>query len=230
MYTSGAYAQNNPTWHSEDSPWKADHISRMLTLNNVQPATVVEVGCGRGLVLSELSKRFPETKFEGFDVSPQALTLAAPLAQPNLSFAKGDIAEVGDDYDLLLAIDVFEHVPDYLGFLDRCSSVSARQIYHIPLDISVLHVMRGAITFNRKSVGHLHYFTAESAIETLESTGHRVVDYFYTSAALERSRSGLGIRHAVANAVRRPVGALSPRLSARLLGGYSLLILCESRS
>ena len=30
MYKSGEYLEKNPTWHVEESPWKARQIMRML--------------------------------------------------------------------------------------------------------------------------------------------------------------------------------------------------------
>ncbi|HVB75218.1 MAG TPA: hypothetical protein VNE38_16830 [Ktedonobacteraceae bacterium] len=30
VYTSGEYLEKNPTWHVEESPWKAKQIMRML--------------------------------------------------------------------------------------------------------------------------------------------------------------------------------------------------------
>lgn len=30
LYTSGEYLEKNPTWHVEESPWKAKQVIRML--------------------------------------------------------------------------------------------------------------------------------------------------------------------------------------------------------
>ncbi len=35
------YLQANPTWHIEDSPWKATQILKMLDRNKLQPKSVV---------------------------------------------------------------------------------------------------------------------------------------------------------------------------------------------
>ena len=60
-YTDGSYLANNPTWHEEDSPWKAEHVRRMISKNNLALSTVSEVGCGAGGILAELSKQLPVT-------------------------------------------------------------------------------------------------------------------------------------------------------------------------
>lgn len=37
----------------------------------------------------------------------------------------------------------------------------------------------------RRSVGHIHYFTKETALALLEDTGYRVIDHGYTWGATE---------------------------------------------
>ncbi|GAC1565336.1 MAG: hypothetical protein NVS3B14_02690 [Ktedonobacteraceae bacterium] len=50
VYTSGEYLEKNPTWHVEESPWKAKQIMRMVAQNGIEPRTICEVGCGVGEV------------------------------------------------------------------------------------------------------------------------------------------------------------------------------------
>ena len=54
LYTQGDYLENNPTWHVEDSPWKAQQIIKMMRRNNIRPKTVCEVRCGAGEILRQL--------------------------------------------------------------------------------------------------------------------------------------------------------------------------------
>ncbi len=46
MYTDMKYRENNPSWHIEDSPWKANHIHRIIQKHRLEPRTICEVGCG----------------------------------------------------------------------------------------------------------------------------------------------------------------------------------------
>ena len=56
IYESGEYLEKTQTWHAEDSSWKTEQILKIISNNNITPSTVVEIGCGAGGVLSELSK------------------------------------------------------------------------------------------------------------------------------------------------------------------------------
>ena len=49
--------------------------------------------------------------------------------------------EIKNYYDLILCIDVFEHVEDYIGFLKTLKNKSKYHIFNIPLDMCALKVL-----------------------------------------------------------------------------------------
>ena len=59
IYTSGEYAAKNPTYHVEDSAWKAHQILKIIQRNNLQPLSICEVGCGAGEILRQLQSNLP---------------------------------------------------------------------------------------------------------------------------------------------------------------------------
>ena len=229
IYTDGRYLDHAPAWHAEDSAWKAGHIARMLQKHRLQARAIVEIGCGAGGILDVLSRHpaLRESRLSGYDLSPQAIALAERLENPRVEFHCQDFLARTDlpVADLLLVIDVFEHVRDYIGFLERVRARGEYKLYHIPLDLHVSSVARGSFTRERYTVGHLHYFTAESALATLRDTGHDVVDCFYTDGATALFRQHASFKRAVANVPRWLISRLSLPWAARLLGGYSLLVL-----
>jgi SAM-dependent methyltransferase len=114
IYRNGEYLARNPLWHLEESEWKAVQITRMLQKNGISPATVCDVGCGAGEVLRQLQKTLgSDCKLYGYDVSPQAIDLAQGRANERLHFSLSDFSTVdGAWFDLLLGLDVFEHVEE----------------------------------------------------------------------------------------------------------------------
>jgi hypothetical protein len=128
---------------------------------------------------------------------------------------------------MLLAMDVFEHVPDYMGFIKGCKRKATYKLYHIPLEIHVSSVLRNSFIQSRYTIGHIHYFSADSALATLRDTGHEVVDFAYTNGALDLFRQQPSVKRAIANGPRWLLSKLSTPLAARLLGGYSLLVLTK---
>ena len=126
-----------------------------------------------------------------------------------------------------MIIDVFEHVPDYLGFVEKCREKATYKIYHIPLDIHVSSVFRNSFLRNRYTIGHIHYFTADSAISALRDTGHEIIDCFYTNGAVGLFKEHPSFKKAIANVPRWLLSKFNLPFTARLLGGYSLLVLTK---
>jgi len=183
-YTDGAYLEHAPDWHAGDAEWKAGKVFEMIERHRLGPSSVCDVGCGAGEVLARLRARMgPGAQFSGFDISPQAVTLARGKEAANLRFFNLDFArDTNEIFDLVLLLDVFEHVPDYLSFLGQLRARGRHFIFHIPLDLHAQSVLRKSryMLSMRKEFGHLHYFTLETALATLADTGYTVLDHFYT--------------------------------------------------
>ena len=118
LYTRGEYQARNPTWHAEDSAWKATQIIAMLRRHDLRPRTVCEVGCGAGGVLRELHDRVDHApQFVGYDISPQALEHASASSSERLEFRLGSVVDDSEHFELMLLIDVIEHVEDCFSLL-----------------------------------------------------------------------------------------------------------------
>lgn len=223
------YLQSNPTWHVEDSPWKAKQILKMLTRNSLEPKSIIEVGCGVGEILNQLYQVMPnDVNFIGYDISQDAISLAKERENERLRFKHENFLETDHKHDLLLMIDVFEHVDDYLGFLKSCINKSEYTIFHIPLDIDVLGVLRNVPIKTRKSVNHLHYFTKNTALATLVDCGYEVLDSFYTAGMLELPNKKLKTK--IAAIPRKLMFGINKDFAVKLLGGYSLLVLAKNKN
>jgi SAM-dependent methyltransferase len=227
IYTDGTYLRNNPDWHTDDSPWKANHIERLFERNGIAPRTVCEIGCGAGEILRSLATRLdPATRFFGYEISPSAYGLCAPKTNDKVTFKLANLLEEPEHFDVVMAIDVFEHVEDYFGFLRKLRTKGRHKVFHIPLELSALQVARGSpLIEQRRSVGHIHHFSKETALATLEDTGYKVVDHFYTSGRTELG--ALGWKSQLLKWPRQALYRMNPDAAARVLGGYSLLVLAE---
>jgi SAM-dependent methyltransferase len=228
VYSDGRYAASNPGYHVEDSAWKAQQVLALLDRHALRPQTVAEIGCGAGEIVRQLCDAMPgASRFEGWEISPQAIALCRQREGGRLAFRTGDLlaAEV-PAFDLVLCLDVFEHVEDYYGFLRRLHAKGRHFVFHVPLDLSVQSVLRGSpIHKARVATGHVHYFTKDTALASLESAGYRVLGWQYTAGSLDRpDRSFL---QRIARGPRRLGLKLAPDLTVRILGGCSLLVLAR---
>ena len=77
----------------------------------------------------------------------------------------------------------------------------------------------------RTTVGHIHYFTKETALAALQDVGYETVDYFYTNISLDRSNRDWKTN--LMNLFRRVFFLLNRDWTVRIFGGFSLLILTK---
>lgn len=225
-YKDGSYLEKNPGWHVEESEWKARQISRMLRLHNLVPETICDVGCGVGEVLKEVQKRVDDRcTLWGYDISPQAIAMSASRANEQLHFKLADIRQEPDaKFDLLLVMDVIEHLEDYFSFLRAIQPKGQYKILHIPLDLSVQTLLRPhGLRYVHDTYGHIHFFTREIALKVLQDAGYEVLDSFYTSRAVELPTHLLGRR--LLKLPRKALFTINQDLAARIVGGFSLLVL-----
>jgi SAM-dependent methyltransferase len=82
-------------------------------LEHLNPASVVEIGCGDGRVILEASRRLPACRLVGVDYSLRAVAMARAL-HPGGEYRAGDITEAGfwrERFSTALAVEVLEHIP-----------------------------------------------------------------------------------------------------------------------
>lgn len=243
-YLNGEYLRKNPLWHADEAPWKVKYILQMIARHKLAPTTICDVGCGAGEVLRLVHEGLGQRcRCCGYDLSPQALARSRRLSSDGLEFKLADIREEPDaHYDLMLLMDVVEHVEDCFGFLRDLKPKAEYKLIHLPLDLSVRNVLLGRLREFRAAYGHLHYFTKELGLEMLRDAGYEVIDHLYTwqvnslryvwnanrQAPLRRARR-------VAGHVARTIGRLPIRMlfalhqdwGPRIGGQWRLLVLAR---
>ena len=106
--------------------WGYEYLSYLrfvlATLKQIEFKSLLDVGCGEGRFLWEVSKCFSDKRLAGIDLSERAVQYAK-LLNPEIEFLCGDIAErtSGDEkFDVITLIETLEHVPPdrMAGFVD----------------------------------------------------------------------------------------------------------------
>jgi SAM-dependent methyltransferase len=228
-YQSNDYLLQNPTWDEEDSPWKAAKILKLIKRHHLAPRSICEVGCGAGGVLAALRNDLElDCQFIGFDIAP-ALNAFWSKHDKAITFHLGDFLtfEPRSVYEVLLLIDVIEHLENPFDFLRQASSRAKWFILHIPLDLHVSAAFRNSPLLKaRNQFGHLHYWNKDLSLQMLKECGLTIIDWEYTRGTIELQQKSL--QRDVANIVRRLLFPIAPDVAVRILGGFSLLVLAKS--
>jgi len=152
----------------------ARHV-RALSRGLVPGARVLDVGCGRGVLLSAFARRGFEA--HGFEMSPSAAVGVDPRAI--VRFGK-NLHEAGyprAHFDQVIVWHVLEHLPDPRRTLDEIHRIlkpGGRLVVAVPNYSSVQARCCGAGWFHLDPPRHLYHFPAEALRQLLESTGFQV--------------------------------------------------------
>jgi predicted RNA methylase len=227
IYNNQTYLNNNPSWGEEDSPMKVEVITRILKKNNISFKTVAEAGCGSGEILVLVRKTISATEhFHGFDTSNDAFSISVKKQTQKIRFENADITCLDIHVDLLLVIDVLEHIPDYFKFLENIHSKSRYTVFHIPLDMSVWSLFREKMLIESKSrVGHIHAFTEEFILDILEDHGFQIIDKSYTPPTF----SHYSLKQKITHGFRSFLFLLNKKLASKTIGGYSIMVLAKNK-
>jgi predicted TPR repeat methyltransferase len=228
IYNDGTYLQNNPNWHDEDAPFKATKITTLLQKNALSPETVAEIGCGSGEILVQLSTLLPTVRsFKGYDISQDAIALAKNKENERIHFEVKDLSEEKENaqVDLLLVIDVIEHIEDYFRFLRGLRGKSSYIVFHIPLDLCIWTLFREQMLIESKErVGHIHNFTEKFVLSILKDQGFEVADHFFT----EPTYTPKTTKERIVRFLRKTIYRINKRMATKTLGGYSIMVLVKN--
>jgi hypothetical protein len=164
----------------------------------------------------------------GYYISPQAITLPKKKQNDRISFYNEDFFQISTpSSDLLLVIDVLEHVDNFYQFLRLLKPRSSYFIFHVPLDLCCRSLLKPHILLQQRSaVGHIHYFSREMVLWFLKDTGFEIIDWVYTKPLIDIHPPD-SMKRRVKKILRNMSFSLGKDLSAKLWGGYSMMILAK---
>jgi SAM-dependent methyltransferase len=230
IYNNKTYLTNNPTWHEEDAEFKVKHIAGLIEQIPSEIQNLCEFGCGSGAILALLQHRFPGIKlFSGYEISSDAYAIAKAKENKDLTIYLKDITsdESAGSFQLMLIIDVIEHLENYFHFLDSLRTKSQYFIFHIPIDMCVRTLFReGILIASKNRVGHIHNFTEDFIKSILYDHGYNILQQVYTEPVIKNS----SFKQALIEQFRKVLHFLNPRFASKLIGGYSIMILAEANS
>jgi len=188
---------------SSDTPGYFDHARReIFPLLPEVCESVLELGCSSGATLRELKKERKVLRSLGVEFSSEAAERASEIFDRVLvesldAFDFDERLETGEEFDLILALDVLEHLVDPWRVVRALSKrLSPRGVLIVSLpNIRHRSVIKDLVfrnEFNYADAGildrtHLRFFVRKTAIELCECGGLVVTDCV-THKKLKKSR------------------------------------------
>lgn len=150
--------------------------------DQAQPQSLLDVGCGEGVLVHRWAQRLPSARLVGIDLEEPSIQAGwAQRHAPNLEYRvmKAENLPFGDDeFDVATAIEVLEHVPDpehTLAEMARCAH--GHLLVSVPREPlwRMLNMARGAYVKDLGNTpGHLNHWSKRSFTKLLSRYGEVV--------------------------------------------------------
>jgi 2-polyprenyl-3-methyl-5-hydroxy-6-metoxy-1,4-benzoquinol methylase len=151
-------------------------------LDRSAPSSLLDVGCGEGVLVQRWAQRLDGVRLVGIDLEEDSVQAGwAEHQAPNLEYRvmeAGKLPFADGEFDLASAIEVLEHLPDPEQTLSEMARCAAR---HLLLSVPreplwrMLNLARGAYWSELGNTpGHLNHWSERSIVELLSRHGEVV--------------------------------------------------------
>ena len=145
--------------------------------------TLLEVGCGEGYLLNRLNGLRKFEKVLGTDLSDEVVCLAKQK-YPHINFLEVDICSMNfkeNEFDIVIACEVLEHLKDYEGALLEIKRVARKfAIISVPVEPTwrIFNMLRGAYWKNLGNTpGHVQHWGKKDFLKLI--TKHFIIEKLY---------------------------------------------------
>ncbi len=143
------------------------------------PASVLDVGCGEGVLTHQWAQQLGERRIVGIDLDDAKLKAEwATRQRPNLEYLTMPAEQLpfaDGEFDLAAAIEVLEHVPDPAHTVAEMARVATRHLLvSVPREPlwRGLNIARGAYLRDLGNTpGHVNHWSKRSFVRLLERHG-----------------------------------------------------------
>jgi SAM-dependent methyltransferase len=148
----------------------AVHRRRLIRkwTRRLQPDSILDVGCGTGVLLEELHARFPKARFGGVDFADATVEVNR-ATKPWCAFEQLDLGSraLGERFDLVICAEVIEHVQEGDSALDNLVAMTGK---HLLITVPTGRRFPTEIAF-----GHVRHYEINALCAELESRGLLIV-------------------------------------------------------
>ncbi|HSP14808.1 MAG TPA: class I SAM-dependent methyltransferase [Thermoanaerobaculia bacterium] len=163
-------------WRYMPAPRFRAHVIANI-LQKEHPGSVVDLGCGDGMLLAEIREAVADAELAGIDLSPGQIEQNRKT-MPDVEWFVGNLESdelaLPRGFEALASSEVIEHLTHPANFL--------RTAYRLASDgaLLVLSTQSGPIGETELQVGHLRHFTKEEMTALLEDAGWQPVRVWNT--------------------------------------------------
>lgn len=178
-------------WAVGQGPDAADRKHLRAILTELEPCTLLDVGCGTGIELDGILAEGLKVEYTGLDLTPEFIHYCREK-YPTETFMQGDVVSLSGEraYDVVSARAVLEHLEDGERALRRiweaCSKVCVVSWFIPPGTVDEVEVTADGFLHHRYSRVQLTDLIVELAPRDFKSAWHRTPTQIWESWSLWR--------------------------------------------
>jgi trans-aconitate methyltransferase len=222
------YILKNPGLGLDESDKKAIQILSFLGSNNFK--SMIDIACGAGRITTILKQKLRLKKVVGVDISKTMIRNAkSKNITEEVEWICCDIFKYKTKYvfDLVLAIDILEHVVDDLALIKKISRMGKMTLIKTPMEDSFLDnkIMRrlGIRDHWKESeerYGHVHHYNERQLADLVEKADCEIVKEDYIPLP-KRST----VFWEVFRIIFLPIGWFSKKAMTNFVGGFKIVLI-----
>lgn len=147
-------------------------VARILRITSrIRPSSLVDLGCGNGQLLGELSAASPATRLAGIDLSERQIE-ENRRRSPQIDWSAADLQvplPETNAYEVVVASEVIEHLDAPLQMLENARRLAG------PGGWLIITTQSGRVGETERRVGHVRHFKAVEMRELLMQSGWQPV-------------------------------------------------------
>lgn len=169
-------------WNGKDK-YLCDYHKKITLILNIIPnkkLTLLDVGCGNGIITKDIAEHKPNLNIIGIDISPKAIKEARKICP------KGKFFEINEDgnfpiqdssADFVFCSEVIEHIFDtskFFGELNRVTKRNGKILLTTPYHNVVKNILIALFGFENHyspTGAHIRFYTKKSLVCTLKKHG-----------------------------------------------------------
>lgn len=171
-FSQSDYQQRWPQWDDMKSYGAASrHVRRLIfkLIHGLSFASVLDVGCGVGTLLTEIKDQYPQVQLSGTEYTDSGLEIAHKRL-PNARLHFLDLSQecLSEQFDLVTCVDVLEHIPDDLAAMNNLRAMTGEYLL-------IVVPLGPLFEVERVRVGHVHGYSRKEFDAKLRKSNFEVV-------------------------------------------------------
>jgi len=222
------YINKNPNMHLEDSLLKVDQISLVIP-PKFKAKSLLDVACGAGLVTVKVAEKLNSRYNVGIDISRTMINKAKKVDKDRLvNWKMSDVFNYNtkNKFDLILCVDILEHVENDLEFLKKVGQLGKYIVIKTPLEKSMFSRLLVKLKIfdpwkdTEKRYGHVQHYDEKNLDELFRQSNLTIVN----SVSVPMPRRSKLVWE-IFRLLFYPISILSMDKMVKISGGFKIVLL-----